>query len=76
MAGTHGREVPMIQGRELRLAKPLDNGEHGTVHEPDSKVLVRAHQCGGAPVVGRCEVFDIQLAACDGVQKSRELVCS
>lgn len=76
VAGTHGREVSVIQGRELRLAEPLDDGEHGTVHEPDPEVLVRPHQRGGARMVGRGEVFDVELAAGDRVQKSRELVCS
>ncbi len=67
MEWPHGREVPMIQGRQLGLAKPLDYREDGAVDKPDPKVLVGSHQLGGSRMVGRSEVLNIQLTAGDRV---------
>lgn len=67
MAGSHGGEVPVVESREPGLTESLDDRQYGAVDEPDPKVLVRSHQLGSARMVGRGEVFDVQLAAGDRV---------
>jgi hypothetical protein len=62
VAGSHGREVAVIESRKPVLAEALNNREYGAVDVADPEVLVSSHQLGGARVVGLGQVFNVQLA--------------
>lgn len=58
MTGTEQAEVPMIQCCQLRLAKPLDNGEDRRVDEANVRVGVTLADFPNAPVIFGMKTLD------------------
>ncbi len=72
MAWPHDAEVAAVEGRELRLPVPLDDGEHGRVNESDSKVAVGRVDLLYPVVVFRSQIVDREGAPTNIVEKAQK----
>lgn len=53
-------EVPVVERRQLRLAKPFDDREDGGVDEADVGIGVAITQLTDSPVVLRQQILDVK----------------
>lgn len=59
----------MIQGRQLRLVEPFDDGEHGRIDEPHIGVLIAVAHIANSPVIRGDQLFDPMRPGDDVVQE-------
>lgn len=72
MARSHDREVAVVERRELALAEPFGDRQHGAVDEPDFQVVVGSQQLVDASVVLGYQVLDDKGAALNLGEHRRE----
>ena len=63
--GTDDREVPVVQGRDLRLAEPFSGRHNGRVDQTQTEVFVGFDQLDTPRPVGEGEVDEPQMPARD-----------
>jgi hypothetical protein len=72
MPWLHGPKVSVVEGRELSLFEPLDDGQHGGIHESDVQIRVAVDELPDASKIVELKLFDSVCASQDVVEQGHE----